>query len=66
MYRLGIKWFRRQGKTELKKVIQRVQKTVTKTKQEIRKPQSFQLKEIPKVSWASNCSDTHADVTYWY
>ena len=64
MYRLGIKWFRRQGKTELKKVIQRVQKTVTKTKQEIRKPQSFQLKEIPKVSCAGNYSDTHADVTY--
>lgn len=50
MYRLGIKWFCRQGKTELKKVIHRVQKNKTKTKQEITKPQSFQLKEIPKVS----------------
>lgn len=63
MYRLGIKWFCRQGKTEVKKVIHHVQKK-NKTKQEIRKPQSFQLKEISKVSCASNCSDTHADVTY--
>ena len=30
MYRLGIKWFCRQGKTEVKKVIHQVQK---KTKQ---------------------------------
>ena len=64
MYGLGIKWFCRQGKTELKKFIHRVQKNKTKTKQEIRKPQSFQLKEIPKVSCASNYSHTHADVTY--
>lgn len=30
MYRLGIKWFCLQGKTELKKVIHRVQKNKTR------------------------------------
>lgn len=32
MYRLGIKWFCLQGKTELKKVIHRVQKKQNKNK----------------------------------
>ena len=41
MYRLGIKWFCRQGKIEVKKVIHQVQKNKTKQETENRKASNW-------------------------